>query len=363
MSIIHQIGLSFIDTVGPVSSKILLEHFGTAEAVFGAGKNDLLAIEGIGAVMTAQILSGKALLAAEQQLKFIEKNKIRPLFFTDPEYPARLKECHDAPVLLYYKGTASLNHERMLSVAGTRMATAYGKNLCAELAEALRPYNVVVVSGLAYGIDVAAHRESLKHQIPTVGVLGHGLDRIYPHLHKETAYNMLKNGGLLTEFPIHTKPEKGNFPRRNRIIAGISDATLVVEATLKGGALITAELANSYHKDVYTFPGRVNDLCSQGCNYLVKTNRAALISSADDLLVNLGWESLGKKKIFHQASLFPDLSAEERKIIEILKTGAALIDDIGLKTALPQNRLSVLMFNLEMLGIVTVLPGKRYQLN
>lgn len=364
MSIIHQIGLTLIPKVGHVTAKHLLGHFGSAEAVFSAKKNDLLEVPGIGEITAVQIISSQALRLAEEQLKFIEKHHVEVLFFGNDNYPRRLRGCYDAPMLLYYKGSANLNHPRIVSVVGTRMATGYGRELCRLLAETLAPFNVVVVSGLAYGIDIAAHRESLKYGIPTIGVLGHGLDRIYPAAHQQTAQSMVLNGGLLTEFPLNTQPDRENFPKRNRIIAGISDVTVVVEAALKGGALITAEIAGSYHKDVYVFPGRVNDLYSEGCNFLVKTNRAALISHPKDLVYYLGWAQPATVPAqCGQVNLPLGLSEESIKVVELLKTAPALIDEISAKTGVVQSRLAIHLLDLEMQGIITSLPGKLYKLN
>jgi DNA processing protein len=363
MSIAHQIGLTLIPGVGQATAKHLLAHFGSAEAVFEATIPDLLQVQGVGIAIANHIVSRQVLHQAEAELRYIEKHDIKVLFYTAPDYPHRLKECGDAPVLLYYKGNADLNQPRMLSVVGTRMATAYGKQLCMELAETLKPYGVLVVSGLAYGIDIAAHRESLRNNIPTVGVLGHGLDRIYPYHHKQIAQEMLERGGLLTEFPINTMPDRENFPKRNRIIAGLTDATLVVEATIKGGALITAELANSYHRDVYAFPGRVNDPYSQGCNFMIKTHRAALINAPKDLLYYLGWDDVKEQPESMQRQLPLGLSPEEARVMELLKTAPLLIDELALKSDIPQGKLAIHLLNLEMQGLLLSMPGKRYKLH
>ncbi len=363
MSIIHQIGLTLIPGVGHVTARNLLMHFGSAEAVFKASTTELLAVNGVGTVTATQITGSKVLHQAEDQIKFIDKNDIRVLFYSDEDYPRRLRECNDAPVLLYYKGSANLNHPRIISVVGTRSATAYGRQLCAELAECLKPYDVIIVSGLAYGVDVAAHKESLKNSIPTIAVLGHGLDRVYPYHHKQIARDMLLNGGLITEFPPNTMPDRENFPKRNRIIAGLADATLVVEATVKGGALITADIANSYHRDVFAFPGRVKDEFSQGCNFLIKTNRAALINHPLDLAYYMGWDEVNPSKTALQTQLPFGLTTEEIKILEVLKAAPSLVDEISSKTCIPQSKLAIHLLNLEMQGILTGLPGKMYRIN
>jgi len=363
MSLIHQIALTLIRNVGHINAKRLLDRYGSAEAVFSADKHSLLQIPGVGEVIANQILNTNALKLAAEQLRFIEKHKIEVLFYTSDRYPRRLKECYDAPVLLYYKGNADLNHPRIVSVVGTRNATTYGQALCQQLAETLQPYNVLVVSGLAYGIDVAAHRESLAFDIPTVGVLGHGLDRMYPLLHKQIANQMLKNGGLLTEFPLQTNPDKENFPKRNRIIAGMADVTVVVEAAMKGGALITAEIANSYDRDVFAFPGKVSDEYSKGCNFLIKTNRAGLISDPKDLVYFMGWDDVLPVSPARQTELPLNLSAEESNIMTLLMQAPLRIDELGIKAEIQQSKLAMHLLNLELKGSIISLPGKIYQLN
>ena len=362
MSLVHKIALTLINSVGHVTAKNLLGHFGTAEQVFKANAKQLMVIPGVGPVTAAEIVHNNALKLAADQIKFLEKHKIEVLFFGDDNYPRRLMECFDAPILLYFRGSVDLNHPRIVSVVGTRKATDYGRYLCKQLAEVLASYDVLVVSGLAYGIDVAAHKESLHYNIPTVGVLAHGLDRIYPQLHHPIAQKMVYNGGLITEFPLHTNPDKENFPKRNRIIAGLADATIVVEATLKGGALITADIANSYDRDVYAFPGRVNDECSEGCNFLIKTSRAALINHAKDFIYYMGWDSVAPKPVA-QIQLPLGLSKEEEQIAEILKIAPARIDELGIKLGINQSKLAMHLLNLEMQGILISLPGKVYKLN
>lgn len=361
MSLLYKIALTLIKGVGPIHAKKLLIHFGSAEAVFNANKAQLLKIEGIGDKLVEAILHNNATELAAKQLDFIEKHDIQVLFYADENYPKRLRNCYDAPLLLYYKGTADLNHSRILSVVGTRNATPYGKQLCKQLVEVLKPYNVIIMSGLAHGIDAAAHKESIHFGVPTVGVLGHGLDRIYPAVHKELTQKMVHNGGLLTEYLPGTIPDRENFPKRNRIIAGIADVTVVVEASLKGGALITAEIANSYNRDVYAFPGRTTDEFSEGCNFLIKTNRAALINQAKDLIYYLGWDEEVAKKTEIQTQLPLNLTKDELKVIEVLQQKTIGIDDLSLQTKLPQSKLAILLLTLEMKGVLVTLPGKLYK--
>jgi len=363
MSKQHQIALTLIEGVGPLIAKKLLQHFGSAIQVFNAKQKQLLQIEGIGKKTTEAIVNTNALVLAEKELEFIEKHQIKVLFYDDEDYPKRLKSCYDSPLLLYYKGTADLNTSKIVSIVGTRNATTYGKMLCKQLIEVLKPYDVLMVSGLAHGIDAAAHKESVLQEMPTIGVLGHGLDRIYPAAHRELAAKMLKCGGLLTEFLPGTNPDRENFPKRNRIIAGMADVTIVVEASIKGGALITAEIANSYNRDVYAFPGRINDEFSEGCNFLIKTNRAGLINSPKDLIYYLGWDDQTiKSKPAVQVQLPLNLNNDERIVCEALLQTTLPVDELSLKTSIAQSKLAVILLTLEMKGIIVALPGKLFKL-
>jgi DNA processing protein len=362
MSLVHKIALTLIKNVGSRHAKNLLQTFGNAEAVFKAQKKMLLTIDGIGDKIAESILNTNALIKAEEHLAFINKHHIEVLFYTDKNYPKRLRNCYDAPILLYFKGKANFNHKRVVSIVGTRNATAYGKELCKKLIEVLLPYDVLIISGLAYGIDVAAHKECLSFEIPTVGVLGHGLDRMYPTVHADIARKMVTNGGLLTEFLPGTNPDKENFPKRNRIIAGISDVVVVIEASIKGGALITAEIANSYAKDVYAFPGRTTDKFSEGCNFLIKTNRAGLINHPKDLIYYLCWDDEITEKPKIQKQLPLHLTKLEQQIVDALQNNALSIDELCAKVNLSQSKLSFALLTLEMQGILITLPGKLYQL-
>lgn|SRR6185437_8541879 len=364
MSQLHQVALTFLKNIGPALSRSLLSYFGSAEEIFNAPRAKWLKVPGIGEKTVEYMDLGAALSRAEEELKFVEKSNVDIIFYTDSRYPKRLKNCNDAPILLYAKGTADLNSRHIISIVGTRNATDYGKHLCKQLIEELKPYNVLIVSGLALGIDVSAHKECLKLDMPTVGVLGHGLDRIYPSQNRSIAEKMLENGGLLSEYPSGTIPDRENFPQRNRIVAGIADATIVVEASLKGGALITAEIANSYNRDVFAFPGRIGDDYSEGCNFLIRNNKAALLTGAADLAYNLGWERTDNAKPVEQLTLPIDLSPDERLIFDILqqqKTPVA-IDDLTLKTNMPTSQLAMNLLNMEMQGYIRSLPGKTYAL-
>lgn len=342
-----------------------MSYFGDAEAIFNAPKSKLIKVPGIGEKTVAGINFEAALQKAESELKFIEKNNIDVIFYTDSRYPKRLKNCIDAPILLYSKGNADFNVKNVISIVGTRNATEYGKELCRQLVEELRDYDVLVLSGLALGIDVAAHKECLKNNVTTVGVLGHGLDRMYPAANRSTADKMLQNGGLLSEYPSETIPDRENFPQRNRIVAGMADATIVIEAGIKGGALITAEIANSYNRDVFAFPGRVDDTYSEGCNFLIRNNKAALLMCAADLAYSMGWEKPDIAKPIEQFMLPLDLSANEQIIFNMMQQqkGAVGIDEITLYTNMPTSQIAMNLLNMEMQGYIRALPGKMYKLS
>ena len=358
--LIYQIGLTLIRGIGDVNGKKLVAYCGSPEAIFKESVSALLKIPGIGKSTVNSIKSQKVLDRAESEIEFINKFKITPLFYTDTDYPARLLNCEDNPLMLYYKGNADVNSQRIIAIVGTRRATNYGKSRCEEIIDDLKNRNVLVVSGLAYGIDSCAHRSSLEFGMSTIGVLGHGLDRIYPAHNRKLAEKMIDQGGLLTEFTSNTKPDRENFPKRNRIVAGMADAVLVVESDRKGGALITAEIGNSYNRDVFAVPGRIGDDYSRGCHFLIKTNRAALIESGNDIAYMMGWEDVIVKKK-SQKELFINLSDEEKLIMKtILENEELAIDQITIKTKLSTSKVAASLLNLEFEGLVKSLPGKLY---
>ena len=358
--LLYQIGITLIKNIGVVNGKKLVAYCGGPEAVFKEKISKLEKIPGIGRARAATIKNQKVLQRAEQEIEFIEKYNIRPLFYTEPGYPSRLLNCDDGPLMLYYKGNANLDNPKVIAVVGTRRATNYGKARCEEMLKELEPLNVLVVSGLAYGIDSCAHRRSVDMGLETVGVLGHGLDRIYPAQNKKLAEKMLQQGGLLTEFMSGTNPDRENFPRRNRIVAGMADAVLVVESDRKGGALITAEIANSYNRDVFAVPGRIGDDMSRGCHFMIKTNRAALVESGADIAYMMGWEKVEVNKRI-QKKLFVELSGEEKLILETIREyGELPIDKITLLTKLNTSKVAASLLNLEFEGLVKSLPGKLY---
>ena len=359
----YQIALKLLPGVGDITAKKLIAYCGSAEAVFSEKEKTLLKIPNVGEVLAKEILNHSVFERAEREIKFIEKNKIQTYFFTDKEYPNRLKYCEDSPIMLYCKGKFDFENPKIISIVGSRNATDYGKKICEKLIEELANHNVLIVSGLAYGIDICAHKTAVANNLQTIAVLAHGLDKLYPSNHKSTADLMQNNGGLVTEYLSETNPDKENFPNRNRIVAGLCDAAIVIEATAKSGALITAEYANNYNREVFAVPGRIGDIYSEGCNHFIKINKAVLIESAKDVAYLLGWENTKQIKKMQQ-QLFVDLKPDEEIIVNLLKEKTSLdIDNIGMYSKFPTNKVSSILLNLEFSGIVKALPGKVYRLN
>jgi DNA processing protein len=363
--LLHRIALTLVPNIGPVQARILVDHFGDASSIFNAKKDSLDKLEGIGEVRASCIKKFAGFKRAEEEMAFIETYKIIPLFITDEAYPKRLLNCYDPPTLLYYRGKASLNASKIIAIVGTRSKTEYGKLLTEKLLAGLEEQQVTVISGLALGIDALAHKASIKHRLPTVAVVAHGLDKIYPAEHTGLAKDILKeNGGLLTEFRSRTKPDKHHFPSRNRIVAGMSDATIVIETDTKGGSMITAELANGYNRDVFAFPGRTTDNKSTGCNHLIKNNKAILLTGAQDIIDTMGWEEKKNKQRNQQKELFIQLSAEEKIIADLLKEkDTVTIDELNIKSKLSSSMVAAALLSLELQNVVASLPGKRYRLS
>lgn len=359
---LYQIALTLVPMVGDLTAKKLIAYCGSAEAVFKESQKSLMSIPGVGSVLSRSIASHQYFSRAEAELDFIQKNAIQCHYFTEAAYPYRLKQCEDAPILIYMKGEVDLNSKRVVSVVGTRKATDYGRQVVDELIKGLSDLeDVMVVSGLAYGIDVAAHKASLKYKIPTLGVLAHGLDRVYPSIHSSVAIDMQKEGGLLSDFMSGTSIERENFPKRNRIIAGLSDATVVVEARKKGGALITSDIANSYHRDVFAVPGRIGDENSEGCNTLIRRNQAALIQSAEDLNYLMGWEADFHKKEEDKKDRWDDLNEQEKVLMLLLSDKEKwFIDDLNSQVDFSPSEMMSLLLNLELKGLLKSLPGNQY---
>lgn len=362
--LLYKISLSMVPGIGGVLARNLLAYTGDAKYIFSQPYSALVKTPGIGEVYARRIKNKEVFAQAEKELAFIEKYRINVMFYTDKNYPRRLKPCPDAPIILYSKGNLNLDEHRVVSIVGTRNATDYGKAVCEQLLQGFseRNHKVLIVSGLAYGVDIHAHKSAIKFNLPTVGVVGHGLDKIYPALHAETARKMIGNGGLVTDFPSETKIDPTNFIRRNRIIAGLADATIVVESAEKGGALITADIASSYNRDVFAYPGRVDQPWSRGCNQLIRLHGADLIQGIDDLEYFMGWEAKEKKDAV-QAALFVELTKEEEQVVELLgKQSEMFIDQISSELRMPVSKISSLLLNMEFKNLLTALPGKMYRL-
>jgi DNA processing protein len=360
---VYKIALGLVPGIGGITARKILAFTGSAEAVFSVSKKTLLGIPGVGDLLADRIGSKGIIDQASRELEFIHKKGINCLFYGEDGYPERLLDCYDAPMLLFTLGKVNLNGGRMISVVGTRRPGSYGLDMCKCLIRDLASLDkdLVIVSGLAYGIDHCAHKAALDMGLDTVAVLGHGLKYMYPAMHRQVAVKITEQGALMTDFTSDQKPERNNFIRRNRIIAGLSDATIVVQSGYKGGALITADLANSYHRDVFTVPGRIGDPASAGCNHLIKTHKAALIEGAGDVAYLLGWDPDPPAKKEKQGDLFQGLSEEEVQIIKILRSESHVsIDRLSLKCNIPVSRISGILLNLELTGLIKCLPGDVY---
>jgi DNA processing protein len=360
--LIYQIGLTLLKDVGPVSVKKLVAFCGGAREVFTEKKKFLQRIPGIHRKMVESVVSQDVLGRAEVEVGFMRKHEVRPLFYLSPEYPERLRHCADSPVMLYYRGNGELNNPKVVAVVGTRLPSQYGLQQCETLLSGIAPYQPLIVSGLAYGIDACAHKSALKEGLPTIGVMAHGLDRIYPPVHRYLAAEMVGQGGLLTDYPSGTNPDKQNFPSRNRIVAGMADVVIVIESGVKGGALITADIANSYSRDVFAIPGRNSDNASSGCNLMISENRAGILLSADHLATLMGWKDK-KRSADRQQQIFINLSDDEERIVNIIRQLTdPVIDQISLNCGIPVSRTASLLLELELKGVLRCQPGKKYTL-
>ncbi len=357
----YLLALLKVEGVGDVTAKKLLVNCGNAEAVFKAKNAQIAAIDGVGTSLLKYLKDKSIFEKANQELEFIKKNNINVSFFQDENYPDRLKHCFDAPVLLFSGGNIDLKNKKIISIVGTRQITSYGTEFCRKLIEDLIPLDPVIVSGFAYGVDIVAHQFAMDYNLQTIGVLAHGLNQVYPKNHKKYMTKMEENGGFLTEFWSTSNPDRENFVKRNRIVAGISEATIVIESADKGGSLITANMANDYNRDVFAVPGRVTDRYSQGCNDLIKTQKANVLTSAADLIYVLNWDIQSKPKAI-QKQLFIDLEPDEQKIYDfLLKNGKELLDIIALECDLPIFKISGTLLNMELKGIIRPLPGKMFE--
>ena len=361
---LYEVAIGMIPGIGPQLTRMLISYCGSAESVFKEKKGKLLKVPGVGLSTAESILNQNVLSFAEKEIELAEKSGVQIIFYTSKKFPDRLKNLHDTPSILYFKGNADLNSKKVLSIVGTRNASEYGKEILEQFVKDISAYkDLLIVSGLAYGIDIVAHKASLNAGIPTVGVMASGVDIIYPALHKDIAKRMVDHGGVLTEYKLGSKPEPARFPARNRIIAGLSDAVLVVEAAQKGGALITAEIANEYNREVFAMPGNIGLKYSEGCNNLIRDHKAHILTSSKDLEFFLNWttseESIPEKII----PSFSHLEGEAMEIVNFLQTiDSILIDELSWKSQIPLTRLASLLLNLEFDGIVKSLPGKKYKL-
>ncbi len=363
--LICTIALGMVPAVGDINARKLIRYMGSASAVFNESRKNLMLIPGIGKTIASHLGSKTFIDKATNELDYIRKHDIKVNCYDDHDYPRRLKECPDAPLLIYYKGNASLNEERIISIVGTRNITRRGKDICNSLVSDLAAEypELLIVSGLAYGVDITAHKAALNENLKTIAVLGHGFRTLYPSVHLPAAKEILINGALLTDFPSYEAPERNNFLKRNRIIAGLSDATIIIESGRKGGAMVTADIAMSYNREVMAVPGFPGERYSEGCNLLIKSNKAALIESAGDIFYNLNWP--GKKERSRQKKLFPDdLSPLEEKIFSLFSEAAELsADDISRSMNKPVHNLSSALLKLEFSGLITSIPGNIYRKN
>jgi DNA processing protein len=368
--LLYQLALARIPGIGPVYTRRLLHHFGEASAIFHTPKPTLEKVFGLGSKRAQHIALFKAFPEVEKEYAFLEKYSIRPLFITDKDYPHRLLRCPDAPILLFFKGHADLNASKAIAIVGTRSPSEYGRQVTERLIRDMAPFrDTLIISGLAYGIDAITHHAALKAHLPTIGVLGHGLDQIYPREHTRLAKDMLKEGGLLTKFNIGTAPDTYNFPIRNRIVAGISDAVIVIETRTRGGSLLTVENALTYHRKVFAIPGRIGDERSSGCNALIREGNARLLTDASQLLKEMGWEGTSATSGPAQGSLFaspekiPGLTDNEQALLQLFNEKKTLtLMDIHTQCPQPPDVLPITLLNLELMGHISSLPGKTYRL-
>jgi len=357
----YLLALLKVEGIGDIMAKKLLTHFGNPEAIFKVKSHQIAGIDGIGSVLLRNLKDKTVFEKANKELEFIKSNAINVSFFQDESYPDRLKHCIDSPVLIFTSGTINLKNKKLISIVGTRQITSYGMEFCKKFIEDLAPLDPVIVSGFAYGVDIVAHQLAMDNNLQTIGVLAHGLNQIYPKTHKKYIARMEENGGFITEFWSSSNPDKEKFVRRNRIVAGMTEATIVIESADKGGSLITANLANDYNRDVFAVPGRVTDKYSQGCNDLIKTQKANVLTSAADLVYVLNWDIENKSKPV-QKQLFVELELDEQKIYDfLLKNGKELLDVIALQCDFPIYKISGMLLNMELKGVIRPLPGKLFE--
>lgn len=360
--LLFTLALQHVPNIGDITAKRLISHCGSAEAVLKEKKENLLKINGIGKTILKDLHQSDHLNAAESEMEFIKGNKIKVSYFKGDSYPEKLKHCIDAPILLFQSGNINLENQHIISIVGTRKITTNGMAFCEKLVETLLPYNPIIVSGFAYGTDITAHKSAIKHNLQTIGCLAHGLNTIYPKVHKKYMLDVEKNGGFFTDFWSSDKFDRNNFLKRNRIIAGLSEATIVIESAEKGGSLVTADIANSYNRDVFAVPGRVTDSQSIGCNNLIKHQKALMLSNPLDVPYILNWQLKDEKKPAVQKKLFVELDTTEKTIYNYLKDNQKQqLDTIALNCSIPIFKVASILLNMELKGVIRPLPGKLFE--
>jgi DNA processing protein len=359
--LLYTLALQNVSKIGDITAKKLIQHCGSAEAVLKEKKSNLLKIDGIGTILLNDLQSQRHLREAEHEIRFIKDNNIIYHYFTESSYPERLKHCIDGPILLFQSGNINLKNQHIISVVGARKITTQGIAACEKLVEHLAPYNPIIVSGFAYGTDITAQKAALKYNLQTIGCLAHGLNQVYPKVHKKYVADIEKNGGFFTDFWSTSDFDRNNFLKRNRVIAGLSEATIVIESAEKGGSLVTADIANSYNREVFAIPGRITDSQSVGCNNLIKMQKAHLVSQPEDVPYILNWQLETKEKSV-QKKLFIELDPAEKVIYNFLyENGKELLDIIALRCQMPTFKVASLLLNMELKGVVRPLPGKQFE--
>ena len=360
--LLYTLALQRVKGIGDIIAKKLISHCGSPKNVLKEKKQILEKVNGIGAFTIKHLFDKENLIEAEKELNYILKNAIEVNYFLNDNYPKKLKHCIDAPILIFKKGCIKIDERPIISIVGTRKITSYGRLFCEKLIEELEEYNPIIVSGFAYGVDICAHRAAVKNKLQTIGVLAHGFEEMYPKTHVKYVNQVCENGGFITDFWHNEKLVRENFLKRNRIVAGISDATIIVESAEKGGSLVTADIANSYNRDVFAVPGRTTDNFSKGCNDLIKRNKAAILNSSQDLIEMLNWQLKEQQLKVVQKQLFVELNKEEQLVYDFLhKNGKQLLDEIAINCELTIHKITTLLFNLEMKGVVKPLPGKLFE--
>ncbi|MBX9851543.1 MAG: DNA-processing protein DprA [Cytophagaceae bacterium] len=362
-NLLYEVAIGLIPGIGSSYTRQLVSYCGSAEAVFKESKGKLKKIPGIGEILAETIINNDVLQIAEREILLASKSDTTILFYTHKNFPERLKHIPDAPTLLYYKGNVDLNAKKILGIVGTRKATSYGKEIVEKILSDLIPQDILIVSGLAYGIDITAHKAALANRQPTIGVMASGIDIIYPAMHKQVAMDMTENGGLITEYPFGTKPDAPHFPSRNRIIAGLCDAIIVAEAAESGGALITAEIANGYDREVFAVPGNIGSKYSEGCNKLIRGHKAHIFTCVKDLDYIMNWSATENKVKTPAPPDLTQFSPEEKTVLQTMEgTQGMLIDELSWKSQIPVNKLASILLNLEFQGVVKSLPGKKFKI-